>query len=73
MSYKDLIRQHLIEHGHITSFEAFSLYGNTRLSATIYLLRHDDGINIINKPCHSFNRYGKTTHYEDYILCGDDK
>lgn len=71
MSYKDLIRNHLLEYGHITSMDAFKLYGNTRLSATIYLLRHQDGMKIINKSCHGKNRYGKSTQYVDYVLVGE--
>ena len=40
------VLQHLIEHGSITSYEAFKLYGITRLSAKIYDLRHKYGHNI---------------------------
>ena len=34
------VLQHLLKHGSITSYEAFKLYGITRLSAKIYDLRH---------------------------------
>ena len=35
----DLVEKHLKEKGNITSWEAFELYGITRLSAKIYELR----------------------------------
>ena len=41
-----LVLQHLKEHGSITSYEAFKLYGVTRLSAKIYELRHKNGYSI---------------------------
>ena len=41
-----LVLQHLNEHGSITSYEAFKLYGVTRLSAKIYELRHKNGYSI---------------------------
>ena len=41
LSQTKLILQHLNEHGSITSYEAFKLYGATRLSAIIYILRNN--------------------------------
>jgi hypothetical protein len=34
-----LTKQHLIEHGHIWSWEAIELYDNTRLAACIHILK----------------------------------
>ena len=39
-----IILRHLIEHGAITTFEAFARYNITRLSASVYELRHAHGI-----------------------------
>lgn len=36
---KQLIEKHLLEKGKITSWEAFEIYGVTRLSHIIYVLR----------------------------------
>ena len=36
---KDMIEKHLLEKGHITSWEAFEIYGITRISHIIYKLR----------------------------------
>ena len=43
MTQKDRILRHLKDYGHITSWESFSEYGITRLSAIIYNLKHIDG------------------------------
>jgi len=51
----------LEEEGKITSLDAFKRMGNTRLSATIYNLRHNYGINIGMRMMTSPNgkRYGE--------------
>ena len=67
MTYKDIILKHLQENDGITSMEAFKLYGNTRLSATIYCLRHD-GHNIVATNKEVQNRYGKKTIVSQYSL-----
>ena len=46
LSQTKLILQHLMEHESITSYEAFKLYGATRLSAIIHHLRHNKGYDI---------------------------
>jgi hypothetical protein len=40
-SYVIQTKEWLEEKGHITSWEAIQEMGNTRLSATIYILRHN--------------------------------
>ena len=56
------------KHNHdITSLEAIKNLGETRLSATIYLLRHN-GYVITDSYETSVNRYGDTTRYKRYVL-----
>ena len=43
MTQKERILRHLVDYGHITSWEGFVEYGITRLSAIIYNLKHIDG------------------------------
>lgn len=68
LSQTKLVLQHLNEHGSITSYEAFSLYGATRLSAIIYILRHDYGYNIISHFEKVTTRYGHQTQIAVYKL-----
>ena len=58
---------HLIEHGKITSIEAFQKYGCTRLSALIFKYRAR-GYEIKTHNRVVKNRYGNTTTYAEYIL-----
>ena len=62
------IIQHLSEHGSITSYEAFKLYGATRLSAIIYVLRHDYGYKITSHFEKVTTRYGQKTRIAVYKL-----
>ena len=68
LSQTKLILQHLKEHGSITSYEAFSLYGVTRLSAKIYDLRHKYGYNIASHLEQVITRYGQKTSIAVYKL-----
>ena len=65
---RNLVLNYMIEHGSITSMEAFQL-GITRLSAVIFVLRKS-GYHIITTPAHSKNRYGKPTTFARYVLEG---
>lgn len=60
---KDMVLHHLLKHGSITSWDAIQLYGITRLSQYIYLLRKEgyvfEKVNIRNAK--------KGWHYK-YIL-----
>ena len=67
MTQYSIILKHLLENGSITSFEAFSLYGVTRLSAIIFNLRND-GFDIESEPLKRKNRYGNTTIFARYNL-----
>ena len=57
----------LEEDGKITSMDAFRRMGNTRLSATIYNLRHTYGMNIGLRMKTSIN--GK--RFGEYYLIGE--
>lgn len=64
------VLNHLKVHGEIDSLQAINLFGNTRLSATIYLLRQD-GYNIESVDTKSTNRYGDIVHFSTYVLKGE--
>lgn len=66
-THKELVLRHLQDYGKITSFEAFTEYGITRLSATIYGLRHL-GYNIVADDLVRTNRYGKKVIFAEYKL-----
>lgn len=59
--------------GSITSMEAINMFGATRLSAIIYVLRHHYGYNIITKKEKSRNRYGNNCNYARYYLVKENK
>lgn len=62
------VKNHLEEVGSITSMEAFQMYGATRLSAIIYRLRHNYGMEIGNKSNKIQDRYGRICIYDTYFL-----
>lgn len=64
----DAVLEHLKEKGSITSIEAFSLYGVTRLSAIIYILRNNENLTITSVRKVTKNRYGNNTAYAEYKL-----
>ena len=66
-THYDRILRHLRDYGKITSYEAFEDYGNTRLSATIFLLRKD-GYKITSNKVGRKNRYGKVVYFAEYRL-----
>ena len=63
---KKLIEKHLLEKGKITSWEAFEIYGVTRLSHIIYILRRK--YDIISVSTTKKNRYGHYCTYSTYTL-----
>ena len=67
MTQNEMILQHLKEKGSITSAEAFTLYGVTRLSARIYDLRRYRHC-IRNDLQEKENRFGKKVWFDRYIL-----
>ena len=69
MTQKEMVLQHMKERGSISSFEAFTEYGITRLAARIHDLR-DDGYKIKGSIHNARNRFGKTVRFERYTLEG---
>jgi len=70
VTQKDRVLRYIEDFGSISSLEAFKDLGNTRLSASIWLLRHEDELEIESITESSKNRYGETTHYSRYYLKG---
>ena len=68
LSQTKLILQHLLEHGSITSYDAFNLYGATRLSAIIFNLRHNDWYDIETTFAKVTTRFDKKTKIAVYKL-----
>ena len=66
----DRVLEYMKQFGSITSLDAFKDLGNTRLSASIFILRKDYNIKSITVK--SKNRYGDEIHYSRYYLVGSD-
>ena len=66
---KKRVLAHLRKYGRITSNEAFTWYGITRLAAVIFMLRKD-GYDIETIDTESLNRYGEKCRYATYIEVG---
>lgn len=64
---KDMVLEHMRQHGSITDLEAYNDYGIRRLAATIFKLR-DEGYDITTKNTQGKNRYGRTTNFATYSL-----
>ena len=71
MKKAQLVKEHLLEHGSITSWEAIEKYGATRLSAIIFNLRKQ-GYDIRTIMREETDRYGNTCQYANYVLKGDN-
>lgn len=65
------VLEYLKNHNGITSMQAFELFGATRLSAIIFILRKY-GYIIENVKIDGENKYGKPTHFVEYRLVGID-
>lgn len=65
--HEPIILKHLKENGTITSFEAFNLYGITRLASSICKLRRK-GYAITTTMLTNRNRYGAVVNYAMYRL-----
>ena len=63
---KEKVLKHLQNFGSITSWDAIELYGATRLSAIIYLLRQE-GHKISSKTEKGRNRYGHPVQFAKYV------
>lgn len=71
MNKTNVIQLHLIEKGNITSWEAIQLYGATRLSAIIYNLRYNRGMDIRTEKIEFTDRFGNKASYAKYIYEGE--
>ena len=71
-THKERVLKYMQDFGSITSLDAFRDLGNTRLSASIWLLRHEDGLDIKSVSESTKNRYGDTVSYFRYYLSGSD-
>lgn len=65
-THKDRLLDYFKNHGSITSLEAIQDLGNTRLSATIHTLRHEDKYIIYSDMVEVPNRFGGTTKVARY-------
>lgn len=67
MTQRRAVLNYLMEHGTITSMEAFEKFGATRLSAIIFDLRRQ-GYGIFTNMVETTNRFGQTLKYARYRL-----
>lgn len=67
MTQTQRIERHMREYGSITTLEAFTEYGVTRLSARIFDLRNS-GIPVAARSEIGKNRYGEPVHFTRYSL-----
>lgn len=70
MTKTQAIKEHLLEHGSITSWDAINLYGETRLSDVIYKLRKKE-YDIRTIMVEFTDRYGNVGNYANYVYKGD--
>lgn len=64
------ILDYLRTHEHLTSMQAWEMWGVTRLAAIIHNLR-TAGYSIDTVNVNTTTRFGETTHYARYILRGE--
>lgn len=64
---KDRVLDYMKQFGSITTLDAFRDLGNTRLSASIFLLKQDGHV-ISSKQEGAVNRFGKPVTYSRYYL-----
>ena len=67
ITMKKRVLEHLQKHGTITSWEAYTTYGCTRISEYIRQLR-EDNYDIKTIWTESKNRYGEKVRYGIYTL-----
>jgi hypothetical protein len=70
MTQRERVLRHIEDYGSISSLEAFREYGITRLSAIIWLLRHEDELPIESIGETILNRYGDKVSFFHYYLKG---
>lgn len=65
---REIILEHILNNGSITSIEAFQLYKITRISAVIYNLRHDEKLKINMKREKFASPEGRAKSFGIYSL-----
>ena len=70
MTQCERVKRHLEKFGTITTLEAFSDYGITRLSASIWDLKHKDGLVITEERKAAKNRFNEEVYFAEYRLEG---
>lgn len=68
VTHIDRVLRYLHDFGSITSLDAIREFGNTRLSATIFELRHRYNLPIKSKREIGKNRYGDKTEFARYYI-----
>lgn len=71
MTMKDRVLKYMKDFGSITSFQAFTDLGCTRLSASIFNLRRE--YDIADEWVHTTNRYGDKVQFKKYYIAGEYK
>ena len=72
MTQNERVKRHLETFGSITSLEAFTDYGITRLSARMWDLKHKDGLSIGGSRKTARNRFNEPVWYMVYKLEKED-
>ncbi len=67
MTQEERVLDYMKQFGYITSLDAFSDLGITRLSAKIFNLKKQ-GYEIIDEQMKAKNRFGETTYFKKYML-----
>lgn len=67
LSQKDIVLNHLKEHGSITTLDCYEIYKITDLAHAIYLLRKEN-FNITDKWEKPKNPFGYAKKYKRYTL-----
>lgn len=70
MNKTQKVKEHLLKHGSITSWDAINLYGETRVSDVILKLRQK-GWDIRTIMVEFTDRYGNTGKYANYVYKGE--
>ena len=68
LSQLQQVMMHLRRRGSITTWQAITEYNITRLSAVIYRLRNEQGMNIDSTPVTTTTKNGNTKRFTVYTL-----
>lgn len=66
---QNIVLEHLLKYGSITTWEAIQQYGITRLSAVIFILRKR--YNIKTEKVSFVDRYGRSGMFAKYVYAGE--